>query len=59
MNPIGIVIVAVVAVLAVVVLILALRSGRDPEAEIAQRMSVYVGEQGAEARDEVIEEESL
>jgi len=58
MNPIVVVVVAVVAILAVVVLILALRSGRDPEAEIARRMSVYVGEQGAEARDEVIEEEA-
>lgn len=58
MNQIVIVVIAVVAVLAVVALILALRSGRDPEAEIARRLSAYVGEEGAEARDKVIEEEA-
>jgi tight adherence protein B len=58
MNPLIIVVIAVVAVLAVVMLVLALRSGKDPEAEIARRMSAYVGEEGEEARDEVIEEEA-
>ena len=58
MNPIVIVVLAAVAVLAIVVLILALRSGRDPEAEIARRMSAYVGEEGGEAREEVIEAEA-
>jgi tight adherence protein B len=57
MNPI-VILIAVVGVLAVVTLIFALRSGGDPEAEIARRMSEYVGEEGAEARDEVIEEEA-
>ena len=57
MNPI-VILLAVVGVLAVVVLILALRSERDPEAEIARRMSAYVGDEGSEAREEVIEEEA-
>lgn len=57
MNPI-IIVVAAAAVLAVVVLVLALRSGQDPEAEIARRMSAYVGVEEVETRHEVIEEEA-
>jgi tight adherence protein B len=57
MNPI-VIVVAAAAILAVVVLVVALRSGGDPEAEIARRMEAYVGEEGGEVREEVIEEEA-
>jgi tight adherence protein B len=47
-----------VGVLAVVVLVLALRSGREGDAEISDRLDTYVGDQVREISDEDIEEQA-
>jgi tight adherence protein B len=57
MTPLLIVL-GVVAVLAVAVLIFALRSGGEGEAEIAERLDTYVGEEAPRLSERDIEEEA-
>jgi tight adherence protein B len=58
MNPLIIGFLVVVGVLAVVVLVLALRAGREGDAEISDRLDTYVGDQVREISGEDIEEQA-
>ena len=52
------IVLVVVALIAVVVLVFALRSGREAESEIAERMGTYIGDEVAKPSDGEIEQEA-
>lgn len=57
MDPLVIMLV-VVGILAVVMLILALRSGREGEADISERLDTYIGDQAADLTTEDIDQQA-